>query len=165
VREVYAFAVTIPAGTPVGSPFTQNLSMPVRVVRAIDWRVPPGPAGMMGWALALAGQNVIPVNNGGWIITDNEYDTWNIDLYPTSGAWQLRGYNTGLFPHTVFVNFQCDLVQGGDTPSVPAPIPADLLSPMTAADLAAATAGQLSLDQLVSLSVPIPIDPSAGGVQ
>jgi hypothetical protein len=164
-RQLFAFDVTIPLGTPVVSPVTVNLTMPPRVVRRVSWRVPPGPAGLMGWALAAAGQPMIPVNSGQWIVTNDEADTWDVDQYLTSGAWQLMGWNTGLFDHHVYLRFQVDLVQDLNTVQPVAPIPVDQLAPFTAADLAAVTSGNLSADALASLASVPAVDPSLGGVQ
>ena len=155
--EVFAFTATIPAGTLASAPVTINLPMPPRIVRSVEWRVPPGPAGLMGWALAAAGQNMIPVNSGQWIITNDEAQTWTVDGYLTSGAWQLRGYNTGLFDHVVYLRFHTDLVQDTSTPTVPAPIPVDQLAPFTADDLAALTNGTLSTAAL-DPGADVPLD-------
>lgn len=63
----------------------------------------------MGWALTSAGTPVIPIQAGAYIVTDNQAATWNLEGYLDSGNWQLTGYNTGLYPHTVYLTFQLDL--------------------------------------------------------
>jgi hypothetical protein len=143
------------------APFVQALTMPPCIVREIEWRVPPGPAGLMGFAIAAAGQNIIPVNTNQWIVTNDEAQTWAVDGYLTSGAWQLRGYNTGLFPHVVYLRFQTDLVQDTAPQQSPPPIPVDQLAPFTAADLAALTNGTLSADALAALAAVPVVDPAA----
>lgn len=121
--EIRDFTVTIPAGTPIAAPVTVAITMPPRVVRWVRWRVPPGPKGLMGWALAAAGTNVIPWNAGGWIVADNEVETWNLEGQIDSGAWQVRGYNTGANPHSIYLAFGLDL------PNVaPSALPGTLIS-------------------------------------
>lgn len=106
--EVRHFTATIPAGTPLASPATVAIPMPPRVVRSIYWRVPPGPLGLMGWQLAMGGAQVIPVAPDKYVIANGESDTWELDDYPDSGAWQVIGYNTGANPHSVYLAFSVD---------------------------------------------------------
>ena len=101
--QVYPFQVTIPAGTAKSAPATTALTLPPTTIERIRWRVPPGPRGQMGWQLAMGGLQVIPTGFGSYIVADNESDDWAIDGLPDSGAWQLIGYNTGNFPHTIYL--------------------------------------------------------------
>lgn len=140
-RQLYEFAPTIPAGTLTTAPVTLPMVMPTRIVRKIEVRVPPGPSGVMGFQIGAAGQAIIPANAGAFIVTDDERITWELEEQIESGAWQLIGYNTGDFPHTVYVRFLVDLpsdVAGASTPA-PTVIPSDQIAPMTADDLAALT--------------------------
>lgn len=109
--QVFAFAATIPAGTAVASPTTTSMTLPTRFVRRIVTKVPPGPAGFMGFRIAAAGVQIIPINVGAWIITDNEEMTWDVSNMIESGAFQLIGYNTGIYAHTVYVRFEVDVPQ------------------------------------------------------
>lgn len=135
------FAVTIPAGTLVTAPLVTNLTMPPRIVRGVDIRIPPGPSGLMGFALGAAGQPVIPSNAGAWIITDNETINWAIDGFIDSGAWQLFGYNAGLLPHTVYLRFLLDLVNVAAQPPVSPLIPVAQLAPVPDAATVLAVSG------------------------
>jgi len=109
--EIRSFQVTIPAGTPESAPYVQDIYFPPRVVVAVSWRVPPGPSGLMGWRLTMNdGVAVIPYG-GGWIVADDQYQTWNLANLPDSGYWEVTGYNTGTYPHSVFLDFQLELVQ------------------------------------------------------
>lgn len=113
--EVRAFQCLIPNSTPQSAPVTIDLAMPPRIVRTIQIIVPRGPSGLMGFAIGAAGQNVIPYNNGAWIVSDDEKLSWDVDEQINSGAWQLQGYNTGQYDHTVYVRFLLDLVQQQQT--------------------------------------------------
>lgn len=108
--EIRDFTVTIPAGTAVSAGFTAPLLMPARVVTEIHIRVPPGPRGEVGFALGSGGLPIVPYGAGNWIVTDNEDLIYPLDDTITSGAWQLLGYNTGSFPHTLRIYFYCQLV-------------------------------------------------------
>lgn len=115
--ETRSFAVLVPAGTLDTAPQVTSLAMPPRIVTSVRWRVPPGPRGVLGWSLAMAGQHVLPWGNGNWIIADDEYDRVELTDAPSSGAWQLIAYNLGLLDHTVYLQF--DLEPIGEKRSSP----------------------------------------------
>jgi hypothetical protein len=108
--EVHQYAVTIPAGTAKTSPLTTPIGYANRVVDTIEAEVPPGPTGKMGFYLAVSGQQILPFESGQWIVWDNRHDSWDLTSLPTTGAWSLVGYNTGIWPHTVTVRFLVDLL-------------------------------------------------------
>lgn len=108
-QEIREFAVTVPAGTTKAAPLVTDISFPEREVIAVSYRVPPGPSGLMGWALTSAGAPVIPIQMGGYIVTDNQSATWDLEGYLNSGNWQVTAYNLGLYDHTVYLTFQLDL--------------------------------------------------------
>ena len=103
--SVTALTATVPAGTPKGSPVTIGLAINPSVVNKIRWRVPPGPRGNLGWNLSMGGVQVLPDVSGEYVVADDEYDDWEIAGLPDSGAWQLTGYNTGAYDHTVYLYF------------------------------------------------------------
>ena len=108
--EVQGFAVTVPAGTTQANPLVSALAMPPRTIRRIEWTVPPGPRGVLGWAIGAAGVPVIPRNAGAWIVADGVDRGWDFETPVNSGAWQFFGYNTGSFDHTVYLRFLVDPV-------------------------------------------------------
>ena len=126
-REVREYAATIPTGTTPASPHAMTLAMPPRVVTRIVVRVPPGPRGVMGFAIGSAGVAVIPVNPGQWIVTDDATLPFDLDDYIDSGTWEFFGYNTGTFAHTVYLTFHCTL-PGSSAPSSPQPTVAAVIS-------------------------------------
>lgn len=107
-REVRTYAVAIPAGTLEADPYVADLDMPARDVVGVRVRIPPGPAGLVGWALGSAGVRVIPWGEGQWIVADDEVIEWPLAGQIQSGAWQLQGYNLGVYDHTVYVTFLLD---------------------------------------------------------
>ena len=104
-REVYAFANLIPAGTLQSANFTLPMTFPVRSVDEIEVLVPPGPRGEVGFSIGAAGVPVLPTAAGTFIVTDNETIKWPVEGQIDSGAWTFFGYNTGQFPHTIYVRF------------------------------------------------------------
>lgn len=108
-REVYSFQVLVPAGTAQAAPLVASLGIPPRIVTRIEWRVPEGARGQLGFRLGMAGQRLIPYNAGGWIVADGEAQGWDFEGLPTSGAWQLIAYNLGTFDHSVYVRMLADL--------------------------------------------------------
>lgn len=119
-QEIREFAVTVPPGTPVSAPLVTSVAFPERQVTAVSWRVPPGPSGKLGWALTSAGAPVIPIQRGTYIVTDNQADTWPLAGYLDSGNWAVTAYNTGVFPHTIYLTFLLDLIGTAE------PLPAGL---------------------------------------
>lgn len=107
--EVHKFSVTVAAGTPINAPSLTSMTFPPRIVREIEILVPPGPRGNVGFQIAQAGAQVFPSEPGEFFITDDEQIAWPVEGANTSGAWQLRAYNTGTFPHTLEVRFLVDL--------------------------------------------------------
>lgn len=118
-QEIREFAVTVPHGTTKANPAVTNISFPAREVIAVSWRVPPGPSGLMGWALTSAGTPVIPIQQGAYVVTDNQSATWDLEGYLDSGNWQVTAYNTGLYDHTVYLTFLLDLPGTVVLPSPP----------------------------------------------
>ena len=103
--QLFAWDVMTPAGTPPTAPQVTDLNIPVGQLDSVQIKVPPGPQGQLGFALALAGQPVIPHNAGEWIITDDEEISWSLAGLPDSGAWQVITYNAGNYDHTLYIRF------------------------------------------------------------
>jgi hypothetical protein len=101
---VYEFQPTTPHGTLQSAPHVESFTMPPLEVQWIQWVVPPGPQGNLGWQITCSGEVVIP-QNGAWIVTDNEKNSWELDEQITSGSWGFRGYNSGQYDHTVYLRF------------------------------------------------------------
>ena len=106
--EIRNFAVSVAANTLITAPQVTALSMPARIVRSVRIRVPPGPAGLVGFALGAAGVRVLPWGAGQWMVADNEVIDWPLEDQITSGAWQLQAYNSGVYAHTLYLTFQLD---------------------------------------------------------
>lgn len=124
--QIFNFAPSVPAGTTIAVPFTQALVMPAVIVVSIGVLVPPGPRGTMGFSLGAAGVAVIPATPGTWFVVDDYADEWPLENQISSGAWEFFGYNTGQFPHTVYLRFMVNL-PGLQALAQPQPLPAAAL--------------------------------------
>jgi hypothetical protein len=125
-REIRRFEFTIPAGTSKATPVNQQVSFPPRIVAQINIRIPPGPAGTMGFSVGSSGNPVIPIEPGEYMVTDNQAMEWPLVDFWDSGSWEFFGYNTGQFDHTVYFTFLCDLVPETPAPLTPSISSADL---------------------------------------
>lgn len=102
---VFEFQPLTPANTAESTPVSIDMTLPNYEVDIIEWMVPTGPQGNLGWQLWYNDALVIP-QNGTWIITDGEFGRWEIDELPTAGQWQFMGYNTDTVnDHTVYLRF------------------------------------------------------------
>lgn len=108
-EDVRAFTVTCPAGTAQAAPLFTDLQIPPRIVREIDWRVPNGAMGTMGFLLAMNRVPVLPFTSFTYVVANDEHGTWKPSKYPDSGAWQCVMYNTGAHSHSVYLTFHMDL--------------------------------------------------------
>lgn len=109
---------TIPAGTSSLSPVTIAFGFDDGQVDMIDILIPPGPSGLVGFAIVHSSQPVIPYTAGDWIIGDDEKLPWPLSNFPTGGKWSLIGYNSDVYDHTIYVRFLITEV----TPTVTGPV-------------------------------------------
>lgn len=121
-QEIRAFSITIPVGTTQGANWSVKMDMPPRTVRQIDIRVPPGPRGEMGFQIGASGVQIIPHNEGQYLVVDDETISWPLDNQIDSGGWELFGYNQGQYDHTVYIRFLVDPVTEQATPGQTQPI-------------------------------------------
>lgn len=119
-QRIEAPIVSVPAGTLSTAPQRTGLSwQDGRVVR-IEVKVPPGPSGLVGFALGHSGQVIIPRSAGQWIIADDDTLDWDTDDYPTGNKWFMDAYNTDIYPHSLFLRIHIEEHGTALTSSVPA---------------------------------------------
>jgi len=127
-QELWSFQATITAGSTVFAPTRVATKMPPRQVDRLEIVVPPGPSGVMGFAVTMSGVNVIPVQPGTFMITDNERIAWDLSNLPNSGDWQVTGFNGGVFDHTIYLRWLVEVVPTRSASSPLTNISLDLLS-------------------------------------
>lgn len=108
--EVHQFTATIPAGTPKSSLAVVEMPLPLYEIESVDIEVPPGPSGLMGFYLALSGQQWIPWEAGEFLVWDDRFDSWMLNDQPTSSGWEVHGYNLDSYDHDVVVRFHLNVV-------------------------------------------------------
>lgn len=118
-EEQWVFTVTIPAGTPKATPLTVATTLPTRKIERIHWMVPPGPSGLAGWQIRMNNVSVIPVNSAQWIVHDGDSTTSELARLPDSGDWSVAGYNTGAFPHSIYVTYFAAVLRAPEVVTVP----------------------------------------------
>lgn len=126
----YEVEVTVPAGTAIATPQITDVSLPPGLISSIEWRVPPGPRGAVGFQLGSSGWPVLPRTPGTWIVADDDKQTWQSSEFIDSGSWQVFAYNTGNYDHTLYFTFAWDPPGGAPSTSSAGtqPIPASDLS-------------------------------------
>lgn len=113
-KTVWSYAATIPAGTPETALVEVDLGLSDQVVQQVDLQVPPGPLGCMGFSVWHSNTPILPRNMGDFFVWDNHYATWTLEDVPSGGGWQVVGYNTGQYDHTVYVVMHTDPVTTPD---------------------------------------------------
>lgn len=126
-EEHWEFAVTIPPGTTKANPLRTATPLPTRIVSRIAWTVPPGPSGNAGWQIGMGKVQIIPVNLNAWIVKDGDSTASELARLPNTGDWQVTGYNTGAYPHTIYVTFYASVIRPVELR--PIPLGLDALQP------------------------------------
>lgn len=131
--EIRQFTVTVPAGTTPAAPALFPMAIPPREVEALQIIVPPGPSGLVGFAVLVGGVQVIPYLSDPWIITAGENITWPLEHYPNAGSWSVRAYNSGLSDHSVYFRWLLRYVSGTASRLPPETIDESVLNTLGAA--------------------------------
>lgn len=101
--RLYYLVFTVPAGTPIASPFSAQWPLEDNYLIRIDARIPPGPSGSMGFRILWSQQQIVPWGNLSWLIANDESIPWESSTALTASALTVQGYNTGNFPHSVYL--------------------------------------------------------------
>jgi len=116
-ERVQVYSVTVPAGTAQATPLDTSLPMVEGVTRRVEFIVPPGPSGLVGFRIVHSGTIVIPESGTAWIVADDEKIGWDLDNFPTGAKWVFRAYNTDIYAHTIQVRWLLDEIPSA--PSAP----------------------------------------------
>lgn len=103
--RVHVFTVTTPAGTLETSPQSTPLDFPQSRVERIEVLVPPGPSGLMGWAIDHSQQRILPYESAGFIVADGEVIKWDLERFPTGRDWTAITFNEDVYEHTIYLRF------------------------------------------------------------
>ena len=120
-NRISHYTTTIPASTAKTSPHIVDIPIDFLEVTAIGCIVPKGPALQMGFAIYRSGQIVVPYEDSQWFVWDDHAETFSLTDFPTGGGWQVYGYNTGDYDHSVYTTWYLDTpvaASSGALPSV-----------------------------------------------
>jgi hypothetical protein len=141
--RLYQLAALIPAGTPVSAPVTIPWPLEDNQLLSIDIMVPDGPSGTVGFQVSQAQQQIVPWGNSGYLITNDEKIKYEYDDQITSTGLALIGYNTDIYPHTIYLRATItNLPEPGDNPE------AAIATQATASDISLGIGDELSVDSL-----------------
>ncbi len=98
--------VTTPVGTQIAAPITTTLpTVPGQLV-SVHLTIPRGHAGLTGWRLLLAQQQIIPYSAAStWVLGDGHDYVFDTDI-EVGPNLQVVTYNIGNFPHTHYMRFK-----------------------------------------------------------
>jgi hypothetical protein len=116
------FGLSVAAATTQLNPARFPLVFPIGNVVEIDVKVPPGPAGNVGFYITAGGSQFIPRTFGSFIIPDDDYFTWPMSNAINSGSWGLVAYNTDIWPHLIEVGFMVNELTMSPSPVFSVPI-------------------------------------------
>jgi hypothetical protein len=158
--RLYTFQCTVPASTAITSPATFSLAIPSGSSVSVTVRIPPGPRGEVGWQLYYGGSLAFPYQTGTWLVADDAVVTIEPPADMTSGAWRLSAYNTGTYPHTLYIEVRADTTtQAAAQVTVSVPV---YVSPSSTEQTYLPTASELPAEeQLPSETVPSEEVPAA----
>jgi hypothetical protein len=131
--EIRQYTVSVPAGTTADAPLTVPMVMPPRIVDALQIVVPPGPSGLVGFAVLVGGVRIIPYGSDLWIITAGENITWPLDHYPDAGSWSVQAYNTGVNDHSIYFRWLVRYISSAPVGAAPPMIDDVDIAPMSVA--------------------------------
>lgn len=144
MRRVYESQFTVPAGTAIAAPVSQPVVLEDARLDTVRVLVPDGHSGLTGLRITWGGTQIMPINAGQWIISNDEIFDWPADEEVTANGLSLTGYNTDIYPHTFYLRFQVS----DRTGSLVAGVQSGQL------DLAATAAATVDVSQLATVNVP-----------
>ena len=120
--EIHQFSAKIPAGTPSSAPVTVPLGQANYEIESVDVEVPPGPSGLMEFYIGLDDTQWIPFEAGEFIRWDNRTGSWDTENQVVNAGWNVVGFNTGTYDHTVTVRFHTNPIASPQPPDQEGPI-------------------------------------------
>jgi hypothetical protein len=111
VQQAIPYNVTVQPGSTPAAPVTTPIMLGDLWVYSVDFVVPPGPGGAMGFNLSYASSVILPWSpvqqigsNTNFFIVDDWVENVMVDAEISQGL-AFVGYNQGAWPHTVYMRF------------------------------------------------------------
>lgn len=105
VNRVEAFAVLVPASTPVASPALTDVSFQDGIVQWIEVDVPSGHNRLTGLQVLAAHGQAIPYTAGEFLVVSARELHYDITGFIDTGSFQANAYNTDVYDHTFYLRF------------------------------------------------------------
>jgi hypothetical protein len=120
--NVLNFAITIPANTAIITPVTTQTPLGICTLVEIKVVIPPGPAGLVGFAINGGGSQIFPQGTDKWFIFDDYVYDQPVDNQINSGQWAVAAYNLDVFDHTLQFYYYTNNIVYSPGPDLSAPI-------------------------------------------
>lgn len=117
--RVLPFVVTVPANTLITAPQTMPLALDNWELESVDFEVPPGPAGLVGFQLLNNGVAWLPYGGVDWVVWDNRTQNFPLTDQPNGSGWAVKAYNAGAYQHQVTLRFHVNPVDNPATAAQP----------------------------------------------
>lgn len=127
-NHVEVFEVTVPAGTPIASPTTADLDLPLADVLGVDIVIPDGHAGLTGIQLLLSGGPALPSVAGTYFRGNDETIAMTLTDQLDAGSWSAAVYNLDSFDHTFDVRFYLNTLSIFAESAQPQPLPSPIIA-------------------------------------
>lgn len=114
--------ITTPALTDPGSPQVTTITVPDTILDTVTLLIPGGHAFLTGFALSLAGQQLLPwPTDFPWIVGDNDRLLFEMAI-EVDGPLDITTYNVDLYDHTHWLRLKLDDIDLGNAPRAPLPL-------------------------------------------
>lgn len=109
-------AVTTPVTATKASPLSTTVNLGNVILDSLEISLPGGSVGLMGFALQLAGQVILPYGgNAGYIIRENSDKEYVVGIEVDKGLI-LKTYNTDKHSHGAYFTFKVHDIYDDESP-------------------------------------------------
>lgn len=120
-QRFHALTVTCAAGIAASAAIETALTIPAGIVTELQVVIPGGHAFLTGIAIALGHQQILPYDNGTFLLGDDDRFTFDPPDDTGSGAWSAFTYNTDtVYAHEWQVRFTVSVLERVPAEVVPA---------------------------------------------
>lgn len=99
------FNVTFQPGSTPAAPVTVAIPLGDVYAYSVEIEVPDGPSGNMGFYLLYAGVPIVPYAQTPTFLVVDDYEHTFPIAAELASSLNIVGYNTGYWPHTVYMRF------------------------------------------------------------
>jgi hypothetical protein len=98
--------ITFQPGTTPTAPASTPVTLGDSILLRVDVKVPPGPGGCMGFQVQYANNVILPWGSlAQYLILDGDDIGFDVNT-EIGGTMQIVGYNTGFWPHSIYLRFE-----------------------------------------------------------